>query len=97
MTTGHLNPPSIVLGGGGLHNKACWLIAYYHEEILVRDFLKEIFIKWENFSQQCRHQFRVVEGEEGHGGREGSWRGRRGRRVMEKPVIENNAKDLTTK
>ena len=23
-----MNPPSIILGGGGVHGKACWLIAY---------------------------------------------------------------------
>ena len=23
-----MNPPSIILGGGGVHVKVCWLIAY---------------------------------------------------------------------
>ena len=26
--TKKINPPSAVLGGGGVHCKACWLIAY---------------------------------------------------------------------
>ena len=25
-----MNPPSAVLGGGGVHGKVCWLIAYYY-------------------------------------------------------------------
>ena len=26
--TKKMNPPSIILGGGGVHGKTCWLIAY---------------------------------------------------------------------
>ena len=26
--TKKINPPSIILGGGGVHGKVCWLIAY---------------------------------------------------------------------
>ena len=30
----NMNPPSIIWGGGGVHGKACWLIAYYDDTTL---------------------------------------------------------------
>ena len=37
--TKKMNPPSTILGGGGVHGEACWLTAYIDESKLIETLL----------------------------------------------------------